>query len=121
MQPQNSECTNSFSVIVTNESTGKHCFVIFKSPATRIYNKNPLRNKDASSSSNKGSTPRNVSQHSVGILLCVLKENKNLWKHYSEKDDEAEWGYFLNGKCKDIFTFFKIMVMHIYKQRTKDF
>lgn len=62
------------------------------SPATRIYNKNPLRNKDASSSSNKGSTLQNVSQHSVRVLLHTLKENKNLWKHYSEKDDEAEWG-----------------------------
>lgn len=66
--------------------------VQIKSPATRIYNKNPLRNKDASSSSNKGSTLRNISQHSVRILLRALKENKNLWKHYSEKDDDEEWG-----------------------------
>ena len=66
--------------------------VQIKSPATRIYNKNPLRNKDASSSSNKVSTLQNVSQHSVRILLRALKENKNLWKHYSENDDEAEWG-----------------------------
>ena len=62
--------------------------VQIKSPATRIYNKNPLRNKDASSSS----TLRNISQHSVRILLRALKENKNLWKHYSEKDDDEEWG-----------------------------
>lgn len=66
--------------------------VQIKSPATRIYNKNPLRNKDASSSSNKGSTLWNISQHSVRILLRALKENKNLWKHYSEKDDDEEWG-----------------------------
>ena len=66
--------------------------VQIKSPATRIYNKNPLRNKDASSSSNKGSTLCNISQHSVRILLRALKENKNLWKHYSEKDDDEEWG-----------------------------
>ena len=66
--------------------------VQIKSPATRIYNKNPLRNKDASSSSNQGSTLWNISQHSVWILLRALKENKNLWKHYSEKDDDEEWG-----------------------------
>ena len=66
--------------------------VQIKSPATRIYNKNPLRNKDASSSSNKGSTLRNISRHRVRILLRALKENKNLWKHYSEKDDDEEWG-----------------------------